>query len=525
MSRWSSGTWIGGLALALLLSLTAGAVAQVDAGVEETPDGSTTAEVEMTVPDVGAPDAGAAVDNAGAAVEGAAVKAADAVTSDPPEAEAAVPAVSEGVYYANNVWMMLCAALVFIMHLGFGTLEAGLTRSKNTVNILCKNTMVICIGILLYAVCGFNLMYPGFADGAEGNQYLSFAGLWLNPGDTGQSIFYHDGTYTYYTDFLFQAMFAATAATIVSGAVAERIKLGPFLVFATMLLAFSYPITGAWKWGAGFLDDMGFYDFAGSTVVHAVGGAAALAVVILLGPRLNKYGPNGEVNPIPGHSMPLAFIGVIMLWLGWFGFNGGSVLSADPAATSLVLVTTSIAAAAGAVAAYFVTRVLGKPDLSMILNGILAGLVGITAGADQMNPAEAAIIGLIAGTIVVFAVIGFDKIKIDDPVGALSVHLVCGIFGTLVVGIFGARGFFRIGGGELDPENSGSFVTQLIGCAAIVAFTFAFSFIVAAIIKATMGLRVSEEEEIEGLDLGEHDMAAYPDFQQTYIKSYHAREI
>jgi len=285
--------------------------------------------------------------------------------------------------------------------------------------------------------------------------------------------------------------------------VAERIKLGSFLVFATIFVGIAYPITGYWKWGNGWLNTMEtpFYDFAGSTLVHSVGGWGALAGVILLGPRFGKY-IGGKMRPIPGHSMPLATIGVFLLWLGWFGFNGGSVLSADPSLTSLVLVTTCIAAAAGGVAAAMTSWVfLKKPDLSMALNGILAGLVGITAGADQMAAMSSAIIGIVAGVLVVFAVVFFDKIRIDDPVGAISVHLVCGIWGTLAVGLFG------------NLAGMAQIIAQLKGIISIGAFTFIFAFVLFLIIKATMGLRVGEEEEKEGLDIGEHGMEAYPNFQ------------
>ena len=399
---------------------------------------------------------------------------------------------SAGVFTANNVWMMMAAALVFIMHLGFASLEAGMTRAKNTINILFKNVFIICIGILTYYVCGFNLMYPG-----DFNGFVGFAGFGLSPGADGMTPAYADGGYTYWTDFLFQAMFAATAATIVSGAVAERIKLPSFMVFSTVFVAIVYTVAGSWKWGGGFLDAMGFYDFAGSTLVHSVGGWAALMGAMILGPRLGKYAKDGRMTPIPGSNMPAATIGVFLLWLGWFGFNGGSVLSADPELTSLTLVTTCLAAAAGGIGAMFAyTFVSSKPDLSMALNGILAGLVGITAGADVMTPLSAIVIGLIAGGLVVGSVLFFDRVKIDDPVGAISVHLTCGIWGTLAVGIF-----------STNPEHS--FVTQLIGVACYGAFTVACAAGLFLAIKATMGLRVSEEEELEGLDYGEHGMHAY----------------
>jgi ammonium transporter, Amt family len=433
--------------------------------------------------------------------------AAEAAATAAPAAEAA-PA-DEGpsveLFTTNNLWMMIAAALVFIMHLGFATVESGLTQSKNTVNILFKNTLIPCIGLLTYALCGFNLMYPGFEDG-DSQFWFKFAGFGIGTDEAGVTSAYNAG-YTYWTDFLFQAMFAATAATIVSGAVAERIKLGSFLVFSTIFVAVAYPIAGSWKWGNGWLNrlETPFYDFAGSTLVHSVGGWGALAGVILLGPRLGKYTADGKVKPILGHSMPLATIGVFLLWLGWFGFNGGSVLSADPALVSLTLVTTALAAAAGGVGAATVAILfLKKPDLSMALNGILAGLVGITAGADQMSPGSSILIGLIAGVLVVISVLFLDKIKIDDPVGAISVHLVCGIWGTLAVGLFGAMA----GGAQL--------MTQLIGVVAYGVFSFAFAFVLFLVVKMVMGLRVSREEESEGLDIGEHGNVAYPNFQSNH---------
>jgi ammonium transporter, Amt family len=425
---------------------------------------------------------------------GFAEEAAEAVAETAEAVAEAAPAVDAATFLANNLWMMLCAALVFIMHLGFATLESGLTRAKNTTNILFKNAFVVCVGIVTYAIVGFNLMYPGDFSIAG---VFGFAGFGIAPGAEDLTAAYGDGGYTYWTDFLFQAMFAATAATIVSGAVAERIKLGSFMVFATVFVAIVYTIAGSWKWGGGFLDEWGFYDFAGSTLVHSVGGWGALAGAWLLGPRLGKYS-GGRMHPIPGSNLPMATVGVFLLWLGWFGFNGGSVLSADPAAVSLTLVTTCLAAAAGGLAAMFTSQfVAGKPDLTMALNGILAGLVGITAGADQMAMGSSLAIGAIAGVIVVFAVMFFDKIKIDDPVGAISVHLVCGIWGTLAVGLFGEMAGF------------GQFVTQLVGVGIYAAFTFGSAMILFLVIKATMGLRVSPEEEWDGLDAGEHGMHAY----------------
>ncbi|MEC9273277.1 MAG: ammonium transporter [Candidatus Neomarinimicrobiota bacterium] len=391
--------------------------------------------------------------------------------------------------------MLVSAFLVFIMHLGFAALESGLTQAKNTVNILFKNVSIVALGILTYALCGFNLMYPG-----EFNGYFGFAGFGLSmPIGSAGLIEYADGAYTYFTDFIFQAMFAATAATIVSGAVAERIKLSSFLIFSTIYVAFIYPVVGSWTWGGGWLDYKNFHDFAGSTLVHSVGGWAALVGAYMLGPRLGKYGKNGLIKPILGHNMPLASIGVFLLWFGWYGFNGGSVLSADPGAISLVFVTTTLSAAAGVIGAMATSWVISKkPDLSMILNGSLAGLVGITAGADVINPMFSVIVGLISGIIVVLSVIQLDKLKIDDPVGAISVHLVCGIWGTLAVGIFSEN--FNLG-------------IQALGVLSYGAFCFICASIIFQAIKIFMGLRVSEEEEILGLDIGEHDMESYAGFQ------------
>jgi len=413
------------------------------------------------------------------------------------EALAAAATAQEAAEFSqftvNNLWILVAAAMVFIMHLGFAALESGFVQRKNVVNILFKNSMIIAIGLLTYCLCGFNLMYPGFAEDSSG--IFAFAGFGLTVPDGGMTAEYAD--YTYWSDFIFQAMFAATGATIVSGAVAERIKLVPFLIFATLFVAISYPITGSWKWGGGWLDQLGFYDFAGSTLVHSAGGWAALACIILLGPRTGKYTSKG-IRAIPGHSMPLAAIGVFLLWFGWFGFNGGSVLSADPALTSLVFTTTSIAAAAGAIGAFIMSYMMFRSyDLSMVLNGILGGLVGITAGADIMSITDAIIIGFIAGLIIPLSVTMFDKLKLDDPVGATSVHLVCGIWGTLAVAIFG------------DCNECGSFAAQLTGIAAVGLFTFAFAFLFFFLIKMTLGVRVSEEEEEIGLDIGEHELAAY----------------
>ncbi|MGB0155570.1 MAG: ammonium transporter [Verrucomicrobiales bacterium] len=399
-------------------------------------------------------------------------------------------------FTVSMLWTVIAAAMVFIMHLGFATLEAGLTQSKNTVNILFKNVWIISVGLLTYAAMGFNTHYPcgswqienwiGFNGPISGltggeNDTWAYGGLGL--------------AMTAYGDFIFQAMFAATAATIVSGAVAERVKLSSFMIFSTILVAVGYTVAGSWHWGEGWLNQMEdpFYDFAGSTVVHGFGGAAALACVIILGPRKGKYTKDG-IKPILGHSMPLAAIGVFLLFFGWFGFNGGSVLSANPGPLGLVFTTTALAAAAGGVSSILVSViVLKKPDLSMALNGLLAGLVSITAGADSVSPWAAVVMGAIGGVIVVFSILFFDKIKIDDPVGAISVHGTVGIWGTLAVAFFGGA----------------NFMSQLIGVIGVYLFAFIFSFAVFFVIKLIMGVRVSEEEEAEGLDVAEHGSPAY----------------
>ena len=402
----------------------------------------------------------------------------------------------------NNVWMMICTALVFFMHLGFAFLEIGLTRQKNTINILFKNIFIITVGLLLYALVGFNLMYPNW--GANSAGYLGdFIFGISEPLKNGTlDLAYNEG-YTYWTDFLFQGMFAATAATIVSGAVAERMKILPFMIFTVLYVGFVYPIAGSWKWGGGFLDQLAtpFYDFAGSTLVHSVGGWAALVAVSLLGARIGKF-ENGKTQAIPGHNIPIATAGVLILWLGWFGFNGGSVLSADPELTSITLVTTCLAAAAGGVMAALASTIMYKNlDLTMFLNGILGGLVGITAGADQMSPMDAILIGAIAGVLIVFAVNLIDKLKLDDAVGAIAVHLACGIWGTLAVGLCG------------NLASGAQFLSQLTGVACYAVFCIATSFVIIFTLKKTTGIRVSEKEEIEGLDAHEHGMDAYPDFR------------
>ena len=399
----------------------------------------------------------------------------------------------------NNVWMMLCAALVFFMHLGFSFLEIGLTRQKNTINILFKNFFIITMGLIAYCLIGFNLMYPGDFN-IIGNGILGFAGAGLDSA-TAADLGYNNG-YTYWTDFLFQGMFAATAGTIISGAVAERIKINSFMLIVFIYITIVYPIVGSWQWGSGFLstltEKVGFYDFAGSTLVHSVGGWAALIIISLLGARKDKFDSSGNPVAIPGSNIPLSAAGVLILWLGWFGFNGGSVLSADPANTSLVLVTTCLAAAAGGIGASLLSTLLYKNlDITMFMNGILGGLVAITAGADQMGPTEAIIIGSIGGVIVVLGVAFLDKCKLDDPVGAIPVHLFAGIWGTLAVGIFGASAGFS------------QFMVQLASVGIVGLFCVICTLIITLIVKSVIGLRVSEQEEEQGLDIAEHGTKAY----------------
>ena len=402
----------------------------------------------------------------------------------------------------NNVWMMICTALVFFMHLGFSFLEIGLTRQKNTINILFKNFFVITAGLIIYCLIGFNLMYPAewIIEGVIGT---------IDPGldsVAASDLTYNEG-YTYWTDFLFQGMFAATAATIISGAVAERIKINSFILIAILYVTIVYPIVGSWQWGGGFFstfisDELGFYDFAGSTLVHSVGGWGALVVIYFLGARKGKFDENGKPKAITGSNIPLSAAGVLILWLGWFGFNGGSVLSADPALTSLTLVTTCLAAAAGGIGAAVFSRFLYKNlDLTMFMNGVLGGLVGITAGADQMLPTSAIFIGLVAGVIVVLSVALLDKCKLDDPVGAIPVHLFCGIWGTLAVGLFGEMAGFD------------QFMVQLACVGITGAFCVIFGTFITLFVKSIAGLRVDEKEEVQGLDIAEHGTRAYGDFR------------
>ncbi len=387
------------------------------------------------------------------------------------------------------LWILIAGVLVFFMQAGFALVEAGFTRAKNVGNIIMKNFMDFAFGSLLFWIIGYSVMYGG-----EGAFYGAFDFFYSVDGD--------------YHNLFFQTVFAATAATIVSGAMAERTKFSTYLMYSVIITAIIYPISGHWVWGGGWLSTMEtpFHDFAGSTVVHSVGGWAALAGAWTIGPRLGKY--NGGANAIPGHNMVLGALGVFILWMGWFGFNPGSQLaiSGDNAnAVAKIFITTNLAAAAGAVVTMFVTWMrYGKPDLSMTLNGALAGLVAITAGCDIVSPSGATIIGIIAGVVIVFSVELFDKVlKIDDPVGAISVHGVCGALGTLLVGLFATDGGLFYGGG------ASLLVSQLIGVVAIGAWAFGLGLILFQVLKATVGLRVTEQEEREGLDIHEHGQSSY----------------
>jgi Amt family ammonium transporter len=426
----------------------------------------------------------------------------------------------------DTVWVIFAACLVFFMNLGFAMVESGLCRAKNTVNILAKNFIVFAISSISFWIIGWGLMF-GNGNSFFGQEGLLFASGADNSPAMGEA---YKGAYSaiswtgipMWAKFFFQLVFAGTAATIVSGAVAERIKFKSFILFSFLLVGIMYPVTGHWIWGGGWLQTLGMWDFAGSTVVHSVGGWCALAGVIMLGSRLGKYRADGSVNPIFGHNMSMVTLGGLVLWFGWFGFNPGSTMAVgDGSAIAHIAVTTNTAAAmailSSTVTSWFIQK---KPDLSMIINGALAGLVAITAPCAFVSVPSSAIIGLIAGVLVVLSVIFFDRLKLDDPVGALSVHLVNGIFGTLAVGLFAqdkitgaATGNGLCYGGGITLLKN-----QAIGVLAVGAFTFTVSLVVWFVIKKIMGLRVSREEEIQGLDIGEHGMKAYPDFQGFLTK-------
>ena len=414
-------------------------------------------------------------------------------------------------FLANNLWLLVATILVIFMNAGFAMVEAGMCRQKNAVNILAKNLFVFALAVTAYWFCGYALMYgdPVVAG------WLYFNQLFFDPSVTPELI--AEGGLVPSVDFLFQAAFAGTAATIVSGLVAERVKFGEFVIFALVLTAFIYPVSGSWQWNGGWLSELGFIDFAGSSIVHSVGAWAGLVGAMLLGPRIGKF-IDGKPQAIPGHNMAIATLGALILWIGWYGFNPGSELAMDQY-VAYVAVTTTLAAAGGAIGATVVSTITsGKPDLTMIINGILAGLVSITAGCGNMTMAGSWLAGLIGGIIVVFAVAALDAAGIDDPVGAFSVHGVCGVWGTLVIGLWGVEGM-DAGAAGIGLFNGGG-ISQLgiqaLGCAAYAIWTLITCFIAWSVIGALFGgIRVTEKEEIEGLDIGEHGMEAYPDFATT----------
>ena len=410
-------------------------------------------------------------------------------------------------FLANNLWLLIATILVIFMNAGFAMVEAGMCRSKNAVNILAKNLFVFALAVTSYWFIGYSLMY---GDSVAGG-WLYFMGLFFDPTVTAETV--ADAGLVPTVDFLFQSAFAGTAATIVSGLVAERVKFGEFVVFAVVLTAFIYPIAGSWKWNGGWLDSLGFVDFAGSSIVHSVGAWAGLVGAMLLGPRIGKYS-DGKPQAMPGHNMAIATLGALVLWIGWYGFNPGSQLAMDQW-VPYVAVTTTLAAAAGAIGATIVsTLTSGKPDLTMIINGILAGLVSITAGCGDMTLAGAWFAGLVGGIIVVFSVAALDAAEIDDPVGAFSVHGVCGVWGTVVIGLWGTA--VQGDGAGMGLFNGGGItllLVQALGAAAYAIWTLVTCWIAWSVIGGLFGgIRVSEEEETQGLDIGEHGMEAYPDF-------------
>jgi ammonium transporter, Amt family len=410
--------------------------------------------------------------------------------------------VTELAYALDTFYFLVMGALVMWMAAGFTMLEAGLVRAKNTAEILTKNVGLYAIACIMYMLCGYAIMYPGgdFAGGMFNS--LANIGILSSGDNSSEAVLAGDAYYSNLSDFFFQVVFVATAMSIVSGAVAERMKLWAFFLFSIVLTGFIYPVQGFWKWGGGFLQEAGFLDFAGSGVVHLCGAAAALAGVLLLGARKGKFGPDGQVNPIPGANLPLATLGTLILWLGWFGFNGGSELKVSDVgeanSVALVFVNTNMAAAGGLVFALLLARFwFGKADLTMALNGALAGLVAITAEPLTPEPLQATLIGAVGGLLVVASIVTLDKLKIDDPVGAISVHGVVGIWGLMAV---------------CFTNEEATFGAQLMGLVSIFAWVFGASFVVWFVIKKIMGIRVSEEEEYEGVDLSECGLEAYPEF-------------
>ena len=445
--------------------------------------------------------------------------AAVAQTPPKPSTEEQLASLKVGM---DTMWVMVAGMLVFFMNAGFAMLETGFCRQKNAVNVLAKNLIVFALSTIAYWSIGFALMF------SDGNGFIGSSGgyfLWNVADNSPATLDAYQGIFDSLNwagvplnaKFFFQLVFAGTTATIVSGAVAERIRFLDFLIFSLLLVGIAYPITGHWIWGGGWLSKLGFYDFSGSTAIHSVGGWAALMGAAFLGPRIGKY-RDGETVAMPGHNMSIATLGCLILWLGWFGFNPGSTMAVDPNAIAHIAITTNTAAAFGGVAATITAWLyLGKPDLSMIINGILAGLVGITAGCAYINVPNSAIIGTIAGILVVFAVTFFDNLKIDDPVGATSVHLVCGIWGTLAVGLFAdgpTTGIYTAGpkAGLLVGGGFDQLIPQLIGIISVGGMTVLLTTIFWAALKALLGIRVSAVEEAEGLDIGEHGMEAYSGF-------------
>ncbi len=417
--------------------------------------------------------------------------------------------VSDAKYMADTLWVLVAAFLVFFMQAGFAMVESGFTRAKNAVNILMKNLLDFSMGSIAYWAIGFAIMF------GAGNAFMGTSG-WFVPSDSGVFSSLEWSSVPTHAAWLFQLVFAATAATIVSGAMAERTQFKSYLIYSIFITGIIYPIVGHWIWGGGWLSSLGMLDFAGSTVVHSTGGWLALTGAIVLGPRIGKYDGEGKPRPIPGHNLPLAALGVFILWLGWFGFNPGSQMGADAGPISSIAVTTNLAAAAGAIAAMITAwMILGKPDAGMALNGALAGLVAITAGCASVSPTSAAIIGFLGGIVVVLSVLFLERLRIDDPVGAISVHGTCGALGTLLLGFFDAeKGVFF----ATDGSGLGFLWSQFVGVVAVFAWCLVTGFILFYGIKAITGLRVSEEEEQEGLDYREHGASAYPDFNVSAIR-------
>ncbi|MFO0871529.1 MAG: ammonium transporter [Pirellulales bacterium] len=447
--------------------------------------------------------------------------------SSPPPATPPAPSgptVGDLKIAADTLWVMLTGFLVFFMNLGFGCVEAGFCRAKNCVNILSKNFIVFAVSTLGFWLLGFGLMF------GNGSDYIGTTGLFAVTGADNSPVTGDAYTGDYKAlnwtgvplaaKFFFQLVFAGTAATIVSGAVAERIKYHSFIVFSLLMSIVIYPVVGHWVWGGGWLQaKFNFFDFAGSTQVHSIGGWAALMGILILGPRKGKFGPDGKANAIPGHSMMAAFIGCLVLWFGWFGFNPGSTMAADPGAIADVALTTNLAGATATLTATATAwLLLKKPDIGMTLNGCLAGLVAITAPCAFVTPMASVIIGAIAGVLVVFAVLMFDKLKIDDPVGATSVHLVNGVFGTICVGLFADPAIVKMRiptadwGGLFYGKGATQLINQLVGVGATAGYVVVVSAICWIVIKVVLGLRVKEEEEVEGLDVGEHGNEAYHGF-------------